>query len=108
MGIMDRTVQKGAGGPFLLIGGAEDKDGECRILREFVRLAGGDRANIAVVTTATCLPEKVGELYRRVFLRLGAKKVLPARLDSREKAGDPRQAGILQRVTGIFSPAGIS
>src|SRR5205823_5644639 len=28
-------------GPLVIIGGAEDKKGDCTILREFVRLAGG-------------------------------------------------------------------
>ncbi|NHM26606.1 cyanophycinase [Desulfofundulus sp. TPOSR] len=99
-------LQKGTGGPFLLIGGAEDKDGECRILREFVRLAGGERASIVVITTATRLPGEVGEAYRLVFLRLGAGEVSPVHLDSREKAGDLRHAAILQRATGIFFTGG--
>lgn len=90
----------------MLIGGAEDKDGECRILREFVRLAGGERASIVVITTATRLPGEVGEAYRRVFLRLGAGEVLPVHLDSREKAGDPCHAAFLQRATGIFFTGG--
>jgi cyanophycinase len=99
-------LQKGTGGPFLLIGGAEDREGECLILREFVRLAGGDRASIVVITTATRLPGEVGEAYRRVFLRLGAREVSPVHLDSREKAGDLRHAAILQRATGIFFTGG--
>lgn len=90
----------------MLIGGAEDKEGECFILREFVRLAGGERANIVVITTATRLPGEVGEAYRRVFLRLGAGEVWPVHLDSQEKAGDLRHAAILQRATGIFFTGG--
>ncbi|SHE33699.1 cyanophycinase [Desulfofundulus australicus DSM 11792] len=96
----------GAAESFLLIGGAEDKDGECFILREFVRLAGGERAGIAVITTAARLPGEVGESYRRVFLRLGAGEVWPVHLDSREKAGDPYHIAALQRATGVFFTGG--
>jgi cyanophycinase len=30
----------------LIIGGAEDREGDCQILREFIRRAGGVKANI--------------------------------------------------------------
>ena len=32
----------------VIIGGAEDKEGECTILREFVRRAGGTKARIVI------------------------------------------------------------
>jgi cyanophycinase len=42
-----------ANGKLMAIGGAEDREGECLILKEFVRLADGENARIAVMTTAT-------------------------------------------------------
>ncbi len=33
-------------GQLIIIGGAEDKEGECKILREFVRRAGGFRLEL--------------------------------------------------------------
>ena len=53
----------GTQGQLVIIGGAEDKEGECRILREFVRRAGGTKARIVVMTVATELPREVGENY---------------------------------------------
>ena len=35
-------------GKLLIIGGAEDKEGECKILREFLRCAGGTKAHIVI------------------------------------------------------------
>jgi cyanophycinase len=60
----------------VIIGGAEDKEGDCQILREFVRRAGGTKARIAIMTAATELPREVGENYIRVFERLGAEDVV--------------------------------
>ncbi|HEY9709504.1 MAG TPA: hypothetical protein V6D48_14970, partial [Oculatellaceae cyanobacterium] len=62
-------------GQLVIIGGAEDKDGDCIILREFVRRAGGVKANIVVMTVATELPREVGEDYTKVFERLGVEEV---------------------------------
>lgn len=44
----------------LIIGGAEDKVGDCIILREFVRRAGGTKANIVIMTAATEQPAIIG------------------------------------------------
>ncbi len=40
----------------VIIGGAEDKDGDYQILWEFVRRAGGTKAKIVIMTAATQLP----------------------------------------------------
>ncbi len=62
-------------GVLLIIGGNEDKTGECHILRTFIERAGGREAKIAVITTATQLPEEVGIEYKMVFEWLGAELV---------------------------------
>ena len=62
-------------GQLVIIGGAEDKEGDCVILREFVRRAGGTKAYIVIMTAATELPREVGENYIKVFERLGAEDV---------------------------------
>ena len=48
-------------GRLVIVGGHEDKEGEAVILREFVRLAGGAGARIAVLTAATELPEETAD-----------------------------------------------
>ncbi len=62
-------------GQLVIIGGAEDKDRDCKVLREFVRCAGGTKAKIVVLTAATSEPREAGEDYIRVFERLGVEEV---------------------------------
>ena len=44
------------GGHLLVIGGAEDKYNERRILKKFLELAGGDKAEVLIVPVAVTLP----------------------------------------------------
>jgi cyanophycinase len=93
-------------GKLLVIGGAEDKEGPCLILRRFLELAGGDKAKVAVVTTATERPYQVASEYSRLFLRLGATNVIPINICDRKAAGSPNMMADLDRVTGIFLTGG--
>jgi hypothetical protein len=51
-------------GNLVIIGGAEDKYGESKILEEVVDIMGGDDARVGIITTATQHPDEVGEDYR--------------------------------------------
>lgn len=93
-------------GQLVIIGGAEDKEGECKILREFVRLAGGQQARIVVMTVATGLPGEVGSQYIRVFERLGVDSIKVVDTDRREDASDPRALETIEQATGIFFTGG--
>jgi len=93
-------------GPLLAIGGAEDKLGKRTVLSEFVRLAGGEEARIAVIPTASSLGPEIIEVYDALFRRLGAREVVAARPESREEADDPAFVGLLDKVTGIFMTGG--
>jgi cyanophycinase len=59
-----------------VIGGAEDRVGDRVVLRELLRLAGGDGARIAVVATASSLGPEILETYDRTFRDLGAGDVV--------------------------------
>lgn len=93
-------------GQLVIIGGAEDKEGDCKILREFVRRAGGVKAHIAIMTAATSLPREVGDTYTRVFERLGAESVQVVDTERREDASDSRWLEIIEQATGIFFTGG--
>lgn len=93
-------------GQLVIIGGAEDKEGECRILREFVRRAGGTKARIVVMTVATELPREVGENYIRVFERLGAEDVRIVDTVTRDDASSPSSLEAIQKATGVFFTGG--
>jgi cyanophycinase len=53
------------------VGGAEDKEQDRLILRRFIEVSGGSAARIAVIPTASRLPD-TGPRYERIFRDLGA------------------------------------
>jgi cyanophycinase len=93
-------------GHLIVIGGAEDKIRDRVILSRFVALAGGNRARIAVIATASSFAVEVGERYRQVFMDLGAAQVDPILAQARPAANDETFAGQVERATGIFLTGG--
>ena len=93
-------------GRLLVIGGNEDKEGECRILRSFVEMAGAEQADIAILTTATELPEEVGSEYRDIFDRLGAGRVRVLHAETREEASRRAVSEAVEGSSGIFLTGG--
>ncbi|MBF2067976.1 MAG: cyanophycinase [Calothrix sp. C42_A2020_038] len=90
----------------VIIGGAEDKEGDCIILREFVRRAGGTKARIVIMTAATELPREVGENYIRVFERLGAEDVRIVDTETRDDASSSTALKAIDAATGVFFTGG--
>lgn len=93
-------------GSLLIIGGHEDKIGECLILRRFIDMAGGRDSRIVVVATATDQPRLVGNEYRELFSDLGAAAVTIMAVNNREIANQPEQAEVIKQATGIFFTGG--
>jgi cyanophycinase len=93
-------------GKLLLIGGGEDKEGDCTILKEFVRLSKGARARIAVMTVATKFPKESGAEYRKVFKKLGVDDVSMVDVAQREDAQSEAGIETIKRATGIFFTGG--
>jgi len=93
-------------GQLVIIGGAEDKDGECKILREFIRRAGGLKAKIVVMTVATELPREAGDDYIRVFEGLGVEEVQIVDTVYREDASASRALEAISQATGVFFTGG--
>jgi len=76
---MARTVHTS----LLIIGGAEDRVGRSTVLRRFVRLAGGRKARIVVIPSASSFPDEAVSAYAGVFNRLGASQVVAVDPQSR-------------------------
>jgi len=92
-------------GNLIIIGGAEDKKGECTILRTFVGLSGKE-PRITVITTATENPEMVGNQYKEVFAGLGAANTQILNINSRDDANMDENARIIFESSGIFFTGG--
>src|SRR4051794_21049841 len=100
---METTTRQG---PLVIIGGHEDKEHECVILKEFVRLAGGSGARIVVMTVATEQPQEVGREYRKLFCDLGARDVRVTGVTQREEARSPQSLKTIDQATGVFFTGG--
>jgi cyanophycinase len=99
-------VRRLSQGPVLPIGGAEDLTGDGPILTRFVTLAGGNRARIAVVPTASDDPERTGAGYAGLFRELGAAEADWLRIGQRPDANAEPALGLLRGATGIFVTGG--
>lgn len=93
-------------GNLVIIGGAEDKTGECEILREFVRLSGGDDSRIVILTTAARDYNSIGREYTRLFSSLGAREVTALHVQERKDAEEASAARVLRAGTGVFFTGG--
>src|SRR5215212_4644277 len=95
-----------ARGRLVAVGGAEDKEGDCRILKEFVRLAKGAKARVVVMTVATEHPDNVGREYRNAFRRLGVDDTEVVDVSSREDAGAPEALEKIGQATALYFTGG--
>jgi cyanophycinase len=98
--------RRGGHGQVVIIGGAEDRGGEAGVLREFVRLAGGERARISIIAVASENASEVAASYAEVFRRLGAAQAHALKIGGRNDADDPETIAAAGRATGVFFTGG--
>jgi len=94
------------GGHLLVIGGAEDKYNERRILRKFLELAGGKKADILIVPVASDFPEFAADVYTQAFRNLGVANPRVLRATSRQDVVRADAEELLDGVTGVFMSGG--
>ncbi|MGI8494317.1 MAG: cyanophycinase [Pyrinomonadaceae bacterium] len=95
------------GGHLLVIGGAEDKYNERRILRKFLQLAGGvKKGTILIVPVASDYPEFASDVYVQAFRQLGVANPRVLRATSRHDVIEADADALLEGVTGIFITGG--
>jgi len=95
-----------ARGRLVVIGGGEDKEDDCGILKEFIRLAKGARARLIVMTVATDKPDELGGEYIEAFKRLGVDDVRVVDVSSREDTKNEKSLELIGEATGIFFTGG--
>ena len=93
-------------GCLLVIGGAEDRTGDCTLLRVFAERSGGTGARIAVITTASAEPDALFAEYSAAFRRYGVPDVRELRLPNRDQGDGERTLTGLARATGVFFTGG--
>lgn len=94
------------GGHLLVIGGAEDKYNERRILKKFLELAGGDKAEILIVPVASDYPEFAADVYTQAFRNLGIANPRVLRATSRQDVVNADVEKLCEGITGIIMTGG--
>ena len=100
---IDREI---IGGHLLVIGGAEDKYNERRILKKFLELAGGEKAEVLIVPVASDFPEFAADVYTQAFRNLGVANPRVLRATSRQDVFQADADLLLDGVTGVFMTGG--
>ena len=96
------------GGHLLVIGGAEDKYNERRILRKFLELTGkdGGETQVLIVPVASDFPEFAADIYVQAFRRLGIAQPRVLRATSRQDVFDADADQLFDGVDGVFITGG--
>jgi len=89
-----------------VIGGAEDRVGKASLLRQFLKLAGGRRARLVLIPTASSFQQEVVASYTEVFTRLGAPAVAVVNPATRAESHDPDLVALVDDATGVFLSGG--
>ena len=100
------TDPESIGNHLVIIGGAEDKYNERRILRKFMKLAGGAEARIVLVPVASDYPEFSADVYTQAFRKLGLPQISVLRATSRQEVAEANAEEILRDATGVFISGG--
>jgi cyanophycinase len=102
----NRIHREVIGGHLLVIGGAEDKYNERRILKKFLSLAGEENAEVLIVPVASDFPEFSADVYVQAFRHLGVKHPRVLRATSRQDVFEADAEALLDGVTGVFITGG--
>ena len=87
------------------IGGAENKENDRHILERFVRVSGGEQADIVVIPTASRMHE-TGPRYEQLFRDIGAERVTVMDFDTRRDCQETGRLQRLEQASGIFFTGG--
>ncbi len=88
------------------IGGNEDKDNDLEILRATLAVSGKERPTIALITSASSVPEELAAKYLQAFERIGTGSVDVLHIKTREEAQDPERLEWVSNADVIFFTGG--
>jgi cyanophycinase len=103
---MDMPSKTPPRGTLIAIGGAEDKTSSLDILKRVYSHAPADNPSIAVLATASGIPDEVLPAYEEAFGRLGATDIRLCDVRKREHAQDPEIVAQVKSAGVIFFTGG--
>ncbi|HHV31775.1 MAG: cyanophycinase [Ruminococcaceae bacterium] len=92
-------------GYLVIIGGAEDKNGDITILKQAPEMLAEEDI-LTVLTTATEEPEQAGRDYIDVFQKIGIQNVRVLNINTRDSAADPQNCETIRNSKCIFMTGG--
>jgi len=95
-----------APGRIVAIGGAEDRTSDLEILREVFALAPEGQDEVAVIATASGIPDEVLPDYEAAFSRLGASRVHLLGIRDRQQAAEDDTVRLIKQSGVIFFTGG--
>jgi cyanophycinase len=101
-----RKAVKRKAGHLVIIGGAEDREGDKPILARVVELARRRKPTVTVLTAASTQPEELWAVYDRAFADLGAGQRVWFDLPTREAANEPQVAQAIFDADVVFMTGG--
>lgn len=93
-------------GNLIIIGGAEDKDGDREILRKLTDYLDKEKGILLIATIATENPEKSYSKYNSVFSKLGVKNIKSLDVNSRREAFDIENTKLVKEADLLFFTGG--
>lgn len=98
-------MQENEKGYLIIIGGAEDKQGESVILKQAFQMLSSDDY-LTILTTATQNPEEVGKTYKDVFNKIGIQNIKVLNINTRDEANDMQLCEDIKNSKCIFLTGG--
>ena len=95
-----------ARGTLVAIGGAEDYEGEMIVQKEFVRLAGGAKARVVIMTIATDDPSEAAKKWKAVYRKLGVDDVKAVDVSARTDVEKESSLEAIRNATGLYFTGG--
>lgn len=93
-------------GLLVAVGGNEDKEQDLLVLRKIVSLIKAQTINIEIITTASEIPEEMGEMYRKSFDKIGNTSVRFMHIRTREQAEEKQYIERLKKCDVVFFTGG--
>ncbi len=93
-------------GDLIIIGGAEDKEGDKEILKKVCNSINKEKDNILIATIATEYPKEALEKYTGIFNKLGVNKIKGLNIKERSDSLNKENIKLVEEASLIFFTGG--
>lgn len=104
--IRSDILEEKLNGSLIIIGGAEDKQGDQGILKEVCNKFNKEKDVITIATVATEFPQEVGAQYKDIFEKLGVQNINFLSVECRANAYEKANIEIIERSSIVFFTGG--